>query len=265
MLPKTQVVRCKDADFLLFATDDAITQHLVQRGTWEPHLLAISQWFTQGITAPLVLDIGANLGAYAIPVAKMLTAGGGMVHAYEPQRVIFHQLCGNIFLNSLDNVHAHHSALGESDGVLTLPALDYARSSNIGGFSLDENIRRQTGYVAEQSSSATVEVTIVSLDTQKFSKPPCLIKIDTEGYDLNVLKGGMNLLESAQFPPLLFEAWNFDWFAETKTQLFDFLKQLGYETTHIFADDYVAQHPSNPVRIDFITDGKGSFNMTRVR
>ncbi len=96
MLPKTQVVRCKDADFLLFATDDAITRHLVQRGTWEPHLLAISQWFTQGLAAPLVLDIGANLGAYAIPIAKMLAAVDGMVHAYEPQRVIYHQLIARL-------------------------------------------------------------------------------------------------------------------------------------------------------------------------
>lgn len=101
-------------------------------------------------------------------------------------------------------------ALGAADGVLTLPALDYERSSNIGGFSLSEDIRKHTGYVAEQSAHTPVEVAIARLDKQQFSKPPCLIKIDTEGYDLNVLKGSVNLLESAQFPPLLFEAWDFD-------------------------------------------------------
>ena len=56
--------------------------------------------------APLVLDIGANLGAYAIPVAKKIASARGVVYAYEPQRIVYYQLCGNIFLNSLDNVHA---------------------------------------------------------------------------------------------------------------------------------------------------------------
>ena len=99
MLPKIDLVRCQDADYLLLATDDAITLHLRHRGTWEPHLVAISRMFVHGIVQPLVLDIGANLGAYAVPLAKALDGAKGMIYAYEPQRIVYYQLCGNIFLS----------------------------------------------------------------------------------------------------------------------------------------------------------------------
>ena len=136
MLPKVNVIQCDDADYLLLATHDAITTHLQASGTWESHLLAISHLFTHGIHEPLILDIGANLGAYAVPMAKHLDAAKGVVYAYEPQRIVYQQLCGNIFLNRLDNVHAFWMAVGDSDGDIKIPELDYDKSSNIGGFSV---------------------------------------------------------------------------------------------------------------------------------
>lgn len=265
MLPKTTLLHCQEADYLVFDTQDAITQHLRFRGTWEPHFTLMTEVFTHGIDAPLVLDIGANLGAYAVPVAKKLAATRGTVYAFEPLRTVYYQLCGNIFLNRLDNVVAQCMAIGDSDGVVQIPAIDYSATNNVGGFSLVAGIRRETQAVAERASEPAVETPIAKLDSLPFPKLPCLLKIDTEGYDLNVLMGAVKLLEAAHFPPLLFEAWNFDWFKSEKDKLFEYLQRLGYGITAIFADDYVAQHPQNPVRVDFVTDGHGRFNMTRVR
>ena len=221
--------------------------------------------FVHGIAEPLVLDIGANLGAYAIPLGKAIDASKGVIYAYEPQRIVYYQLCGNIFLNSLDNVLAFCMAIGDTDGLINIPALDFNKTTNVGGFSLVDDIRTKTGYVVLQNDKPSIETQISRLDSIRFPKAPCLIKIDVEGYDLKVLTGGVNLLESGNFPPLLFEAWNFDWFKDEKDKLFEFLHRLGYEITAIFSDDYVAQHPANAVHIDFITDGNGRFNMTRVR
>ncbi len=265
MLPKIDLIHCQDADYLVFATHDAITRHLRSRGTWEPHLAFISHMFVQGVDAPLVLDIGANMGAYAIPLAKKIAALNGAIHAYEPQRVVYYQLCGNLFLNRLDNVFAHCMAIGDTDGTIALPPLDYEKTQNVGGFSLLDDIRSQTNYVVLQNNGTPVETPIRRLDSLKLPKAPSLIKIDVEGFDLKVLAGGVNLMERNQFPPLLFEAWNFAWFADEKKKLFDFVHHLGYQTTSIFADDYVAQHPKHPSHFDFITDGKGAFNMKRVR
>ena len=265
MLPKTDIVRCKDADYLLFSTHDAITSHLRERGSWESHLVLITQMFAQGVDAPLILDIGANLGAYAIPLARKIAASKGTVYAYEPQRIVYYQLCGNIFLNSLDNVFAFCMAIGDTDGMIGMPPLDYAKTANIGGFSLVDDIRDKTNYVVLQENAVPVQTPISRLDSIKFPKTPSLIKIDVEGFDLNVLAGGVALLERSNFPPILFEAWNFEWFAGEKRKLFDLLHHLGYEITSVFADDYVAQHAKHSAHINFITDGKGNFNMTRVR
>ena len=265
MLPKIDVVRCQDADYLLLSTDDAISNHLRHRGTWEPHLVAISRMFVHGIAEPLVLDIGANLGAYAIPLAKAIEGTNGVIYAYEAQRVVYYQLCGNIFLNRLDNIFAYNQAIGDTDGSISIPALDFGKTSNVGGFSLVEDIRTQTGYVALQNDKPPVETRLARLDSIQFPKTPCLIKIDVEGYDLKVITGGAQLLESGNYPPLLFEAWNFEWYRAEKTRLFEFLQRLGYEITAIFGDDYVAQHSRNAVHIDFVTDGNGRFNMTRAR
>ena len=48
MLPKIDLVKCADADYLLLSTDDAITNHLRHRGAWEPHLVAICRMFVDG-------------------------------------------------------------------------------------------------------------------------------------------------------------------------------------------------------------------------
>lgn len=265
MLPKVNVIQCDDADYLLLATHDAITTHLQASGTWESHLLAISRLFTHGIHEPLILDIGANLGAYAVPMAKHLDAAKGVVYAYEPQRIVYQQLCGNIFLNRLDNVHAFWMAVGDSDGDIKIPELDYDKSSNIGGFSVVERYRSKTDFVVLREDGRSTKTRIAKLDSLKFPKSPCLLKIDVEGFDQQVIAGGVDLLKRSNFPPLLFEAWGFDWFREQKDKLFKGLRDLGYEITSIIADDYVAQHPRHAVHIDFVTDGSGRFKMTRTR
>lgn len=265
MLPKTELVRCQDADYLLLSTPDAISDHLRHRGAWEPHLIAISRMFVHGITAPLILDIGANLGTYAVPLAKAIDGAGGTIYAYEPQRIVYYQLCGNLFLNRLDNVFAYCMAVGDRDGSIDVPALDFGKTSNVGGFSLLDEIREKTDRVVLQYGKPPAATPLSRLDSMRFPKAPSLIKIDVEGYDRKVLAGGVQLLENSHYPPLLLEAWNFDWYKREKDSLFAFVRGLGYDITAIFADDYVAQHPRNAVHIDFVTDGSGRFNMTRVR
>lgn len=265
MLPETSLVKCKDADYLLFSNNDHITQHLLKLGVWEEHLLSISEMLTQGVKEPLILDIGANLGAYAIPMAKKLASTKGALYAFEPQRIVYYQLCGNIFVNSIDNIFAYCMAIGDTDGWIAVPEVDYEKTVNIAGFSVVDDIRNKTKFVTLKRNESPVQTPISRLDSIPFPRPPCLIKIDVEGFELNVLAGSVTLLENSHFPPLLFEAWNWEWFAGEKSKLFDFLLSIGYEITSVFKDDYVAQHAKHPIHVDFYTDGKGNIGMNRVR
>ncbi len=88
-----------------------------------------------------MLDIGANLGAYSIPLAKSMRDVGGVLMAFEPQRILYYQLCGNVVLNRLDNFIAINKAVGDYDGDIEIPEINYENNTNIGAFSLDKTYR----------------------------------------------------------------------------------------------------------------------------
>lgn len=264
MLPRVNLIKCNEADYLLFSTNDAISQILYRTGQWEDYLLSISRSFLQGASNPLVLDIGANLGSYSIPIAKSIQNVGGSVIGFEPQRIVYYQLCGNIILNRLDNYVAINKAVGDFDGEIAIPEINYEENANIGAFSFDENYRKhlnQEQYMMDSRSN----VPIITLNGLSITKAPSLIKIDVEGFELNVLKGGEEFLEIHNYPPILFEAWEMPWFEDSKRKLLNYLSYLGYEISLNIRQEYVAQHPKNDVYIKFESTNGGGINMVRER
>ena len=211
----------------------------------------------------MILDVGANLGAYSIPIAKKIITTGGKVIAFEPQRIVYYQLCGNIILNRLDNYFAFNQAVGDSDGFIEIPDINYEDNHNIGAFSVSKEFRERIG-MEKYMKVGSNKVQIIKLDDLTVEKPPALVKIDVEGYELNVLKGGANFFEQNKFPPILFECWNYDWFSQHKTDLFEYVKKLGYEVFSI-NENHIAQHPENAVHVDFISSASEGIKMIRTR
>ena len=265
MLPESSIVDCKEARYILFNSIDAISSELKGSGYWDAYLLTISRFLIEGIDAPIILDIGANFGAYSIPLAKSIQIKGGIVYGYEPQRTIYYQLCGNIVLNRLDNYEAFNIAVGEETASIDIPSIDYQDNHNVGAFSLIREYRIAHGIEKFSNYRKMISTPMIKLDSLELPKAPSLIKIDVEGYELNVLKGAKKFLEQHCYPPLLFEAWSFAWFAEEKTELLNYCSRLGYEVTWIIGNDFVAQHPANPVSVDFQRQADGRIKLLRVR
>lgn len=264
MLPRVNLVKGNTAEYLLFSTQDAISRTIYAKGAWAEPLILISRMFYDGIESPLVIDIGANLGAYAVSIAQELQQMNGSVYAFEAQRLVYYQLCGNLILNRLDNVHAFHLAIGEDDGFIKIPMIDYQSSENIGGFSLDQDIRNKVSAVALDQNRIAEQVTMKKLDSISFPKLADLIKIDVEGFELRVLKGGAGLLEASNFPPLILEAWRDEWFQKQRTELMSHLQWLGYQCFEMF-DEVIAQHPNHHRHIDFFVQSDGGIQMLRTR
>ena len=130
--------------------------------------------------------------------------------AFEPQRIVFQTLCANMALNSITNTRCQQAALGEERGSLLVPALDYSRQDNYGGLGLGDF---QEGE----------EVEVLRLDD--FALPHCrLIKVDVEGMELSVLRGGQGLI--ARHRPLLYVENDRQ---EKSAALIRFIASLGYD------------------------------------
>jgi len=134
----------------------------------------------------VAIDIGAGVGHYTYLFSK-LVGETGKVYAYEPDPFMFKILKANIRLNGLTNVIAKPFAIGDCNDEM----LFYV--STVGSSSL----RPMRGL------RSIIKVKVITLDSLNLPWVDW-VKIDTEGYEANVLRGMKNTMEIHN-PRLLLE------------------------------------------------------------
>jgi FkbM family methyltransferase len=164
-----------------------------------------------------VWDVGANVGILSF-AACGLAGPNGNVFAIEPDTYLVSLLRRSARVNRQNNqlapVTVIPSAVFDSLSLQNFNIAEGGRASN----HLADLGSSQTGGVRE--SQNTITVTLDWLATQ--IREPDLIKIDTEGADFYVLRGGKELLKRKK-PILLFEAYD-----STASDTSAFLSDLGY-------------------------------------
>jgi len=139
--------------------------------------------FDLGKNSRYFLDIGANMGFYSIGLG--LENPNLSIEAYEPQPGVMQSLERNIELNELvGRVNVHNIGLSNQIGELKMYI---PRFTGSGGGSF-------TNLHASEGEAREVIVKVVPLD-QHYKELVDLIKIDVEGFELNVILGGINLIE----------------------------------------------------------------------
>lgn len=264
MLPRVAKVQAKDADYLLFCVDDFISRHLTYHGVWEELFLEISKEILSNYEYPLVIDVGAHIGAFSVPIAKAINAKGGRVISFEPQRIIYMQLCANTFLNRLDNVYPHNVAICDFDRVVAVPELDYQTCGNASAFSMEKRYRERHGIEGSVKEDV-YKVPGIALDSFEISGMVSLVKIDVEGLEFEVIKGAKKFLGRHEFPPILFEAWDFEWFEEERCRLIELVESMDYQITKLGQSEFLAQHPQHPQQFEFQFVDQHSLRLMRVR
>lgn len=237
MLPNRKIIKYGDCEFIVFDKPDIISNAISHSGGHEKHLEEVSAKLIGDAIDGIVLDIGANLGSYVIPVAKKFPQLKFI--SFEPQRIIYYQLCSNIILNGLDNVNAVNIALSDEAGVADTVIPDYFQETNIGAFSLDPEVRKNDYECATIGGKESMIISV--LDNHNIGNIR-LIKIDVEGLELKVLKGATQTLQNNNYPPIIFEAWRYkEWFQPRRNELYDYIRSLGYNIT-IIGENNIAQH-----------------------
>ena len=162
-LPEIHLATDGDLNYALFKHSDIVSNH-VRAGGYEKELQDLSTKLLAGHTDGLVLDIGANLGSYVIPLAKQHPHL--QFDAFEPQRIIYYQLCTNIFLNRLDNVYAHNAGISNETRITSYVLPNYAEETNIGAFSIDFDTRLKDYEV--KTEGVTERMPIINLDSMQY-------------------------------------------------------------------------------------------------
>lgn len=186
------------------------------------------------------LDIGANFGVFSLAVAQVLRHRRGTVHAFEAQRIIAYMLCGTVALNSLENLHVHHAAVGDQAGNLDIPAFDYRKPSSFGSIEFGGQQKEFIGQPRGAQSSGRVPcVRVDDLALQQVQ----LIKIDVEGMEDAVLRGARATI-ARDLPWALVE-----WIKSDRAALAGFFEQLGYRV-HRLGGNLLCVPPNTPITIN---------------
>ncbi len=136
----------------------------------------------------IVLDIGTNNGAVLLRLCKI--ANEGFVFGFEPDPYNYERSLINLGLNDCKNYKVLNTGLGEKIESGVIVVVD---ANNLG---MNKIL---------QDGSEGIKINLNTLNN--FSKVNNLtkidlIKIDTEGFEMKILKGGDNILK--KFKPVLF-------------------------------------------------------------
>lgn len=140
----------------------------------------------QHLSIDTVLDVGANRGQYA----EELIAYGylGRIHSYEPLSAVFPLLEQRASQHK--NWYVHQLALGADAGTSEINISQNSHSSSIREI-LPKHLAGapDSVFVAKETISlSTIDQQIADL---KLSEKNVYLKIDTQGYEREVLKGSL--------------------------------------------------------------------------
>lgn len=181
------------------------------------------------------VDVGANVGVYTLWAARCV-GEEGRVEAFEPVPEPRAWLERNVALNGFTQVSILPKGLGESPGRITL-----YRPLRASGLS--------SRYLAERDGPVEVEVTTLDDHFADGRATPDLLKIDVEGMELEVLKGGRALLAAAEPPLLVLEAQpkHLEAAGTSYAELCAFLREAGGYATWSLGPDGIEREPDDAV------------------
>lgn len=168
-----------------------IGDSLYLRGTFEKEELLLLKNLTKSIKNPIIFDIGANIGLHSIVMAESNPTS--KIYSFEPS-----SSTRKILEYNIQNKHL-------ANQVKILP---FAVSDSIGKahfFQTDDNAYSSLKDTQRKEVISKIEVELITIDEfmirEKLQKID-LIKIDVEGFDTEVIKGGLKTFQ--EFKPDIF-------------------------------------------------------------
>ncbi len=159
----------------------------------------------------LFADIGANIGAYTILAAK---AVGANCISVEPLPATFAHLENNVYYNRVGHL---------------VEARNVGLAANVGKLRFSTNLDTRNHVVDDAYTGPAHDVDVLSLDELLNGRVPLAMKIDVEGFELEVLSGAMKTLVSKGLQAIVIEVNNErDRYDQSGKSAFDILHDAGF-------------------------------------
>ena len=204
-------------DNFVYKTDDPVFEYHINRGLSEPYpreLAIVKRYLSQFPDKNNVcIDVGGHIGTTSFPYSRLYKS----VIAFEPNPKSYDFFVENVKLNQVKNVEVVNKGVYNK----TMKCIVKQHSgANSGCFCIEES---ENG------------IDVVKLDDHYLDHPIDFIKIDTEGSELYVLEGSVEIIK--RYKPLIQVETNECCqtnFGYSKQNIYDFLYQHGYS---VYDDD----------------------------
>ncbi len=212
-------LRMADGSIISAPLGSSMTWTIAAVGHWDRQILELVSRYV----APesLVLDVGASLGLWTVPLGRAARLRGTILWSFEPNPENARWLAANIERNGLrDVVEFRAFGLGARAGTAHLLLREHG-----GG----------NGALSEQAGQDSVPVFVVRLDDLDLPRRVSFMKLDVEGFELEVLRGAHATIERDR--PAIFGEFSAEWLkirGEDLASYLGFLAELDYQ---VFAVD----------------------------
>lgn len=208
---KVAVCEVQGSSMILDLSDKGIHRDLYLHGLREPQATK----YLQSILQPewSVVDIGANIGYYALQEARVVKS----VVALEPTPGSYDVLCHNVGLNGYLNVRTYRIAVGDHEGEV--------------GFVLS----RACNWNAVAESGGDISVAMWRLDMFLSGIKVDFVRMDVEGYEMKILRGMAGILRN-QRPRMFLEVHRDKLrdYGSSQREVMEYLSQFGYRIEKSF-------------------------------
>jgi FkbM family methyltransferase len=181
----------------------------------------------------VVYDVGAFQGMLTMLFARH----AGRVVAFEPNTRTYKRLMENLSLNDCcRNTEVRKCGVGS-----VRESREFVVNTAMMGTSTLDEAASERMLRDPRASTETIDITTIDYEIENGAPPPHFIKIDVEGYELQVLRGAVNTLK--HYSPTLFMEMHGDTptIKQQKVRaIVEFLWDLGYrKIRHIESNTWI--------------------------
>lgn len=212
-------------------------------GTSEKKIVNLRKIFTNKNESLTILDIGANIGSVSLVIAKMFK--NSKIFAIEPTNYAFNKLSNNLNMNQdlINRVHARQIFISNDKKPQKVWSSWNFDNSN-------EKHQKHLGTLKEIKDNSYLKLDEF-VEKEKLAKVD-FIKLDVDGYELDVLKSGEKFLKInkpiifTEIAPYLYPEFGYNCY-----ELIKFFKELNYD----FFDENLKKVSDISILVDNMKDG----------